>query len=141
MTFTERMNEIRKNVAARRDGQWMAENIQQASEESEYQSLVEQVERWAAEGVLNDRIKMLVEGNSIAKTADEKLRLAGVIQKTLNLLEKKAKLGSGARFKAVEKAAKKSGASDPAAVAAAAGRKKYGKKKFQKLAAAGKRKG
>ncbi len=33
----------------------------------------------------------------------------------------KAKLGSGARFKAVEKSAAKSGARDPAAVAAAAG--------------------
>ena len=37
----------------------------------------------------------------------------------------KAKLGSGARFKAVEKSAAKSGAANPAAVAAAAGIKKY----------------
>jgi len=53
---------------------------------------------------------------------------------------KKAKLGSGARFKEVERSAAKSGASNPAAVAAAIGRKKYGKAKFQKLAAAGKKK-
>jgi hypothetical protein len=53
----------------------------------------------------------------------------------------KPKLGSGARFKAIEKAARKSGAEDPAAVAAAAGRKKWGAKKMAKLAAAGRRKG
>lgn len=48
-------------------------------------------------------------------------------------------LGSGARFKAVEKSAKKSGARDPAAVAAAVGRKKYGQKKMTELAQKGKR--
>ena len=52
----------------------------------------------------------------------------------------KAKLGSGARFAAVEKAAAKSGAKNPAAVAAAAGMKKYGKKKMEKMAQAGKKK-
>jgi hypothetical protein len=52
---------------------------------------------------------------------------------------KKPPLGQGGRFKAVEKTAAASGARDPAAVAAAAGRKKYGKKKFQALAAKGKK--
>jgi len=52
----------------------------------------------------------------------------------------KAKLGSGARFKAVEAAAKKSGAKNPAGVAAAAGMKKYGKAKMEKMAAAGRKK-
>jgi len=52
----------------------------------------------------------------------------------------KAKLGSGARFKAVERSAKASGARNPAAVAAAAGRKKYGAAKMAKMAAAGRRK-
>jgi len=42
-------------------------------------------------------------------------------------------------FKAVMAAAKKGGARDPAAVAAAIGRKKYGKEKFQAMAAAGKK--
>jgi len=51
----------------------------------------------------------------------------------------KAKLGSGARFKAVEKEAAKGGAKDPAAVAAAAGRKKYGQKKMTKLSIKGKK--
>jgi len=52
----------------------------------------------------------------------------------------KPKLGSGARFKAVEASARKSGARNPAAVAAAVGRKKYGAKKMAKLSAAGRRK-
>jgi len=52
----------------------------------------------------------------------------------------KAKLGSGARFKKIEAEAKKSGAKNPAAVAAAAGMKKYGKAKMEKMAQAGKKK-
>lgn len=52
----------------------------------------------------------------------------------------KAKLGSGSRFKAVERSAAKSGAENPAAVAAAVGMKKYGKEKMEKMAAAGRRK-
>lgn len=51
----------------------------------------------------------------------------------------KAKLGSGARFKAVERSAAKSGVSNPAAVAAAIGIKKYGVKKMQKMAQKGKK--
>lgn len=45
-----------------------------------------------------------------------------------------AKLGSGKRFKAVEASARKSGARNPAAVAAAAGIKKYGKARMEKMA-------
>lgn len=52
----------------------------------------------------------------------------------------KAKLGSGGRFAAVEAAAKKSGAKNPAAVAAAVGRKKYGAEKMAKMAAKGRKK-
>jgi hypothetical protein len=52
----------------------------------------------------------------------------------------KGKLGSGSRFKAVEAAARKGGASDPAAVAASIGRKKYGTKKMAELSAAGRKK-
>lgn len=52
-----------------------------------------------------------------------------------------AKLGSGSRFKAVEKKAAASGAKNPAAVAAAAGMKKYGVAKMEKMAQAGKKKG
>lgn len=50
----------------------------------------------------------------------------------------KAKLGSGSRFAAVEKSAAASGASNPAAVAAAAGIKAHGEKRMQALAKAGK---
>jgi len=53
--------------------------------------------------------------------------------------KKMPKLGSGERFKMVEAAAKKSGAKNPAAVAAAAGIKKYGQKKMTKMAQAGKK--
>lgn len=51
----------------------------------------------------------------------------------------KAKLGAGGRFAAVEAAAKKSGAKNPAAVAAMVGRKKYGNAKMAKMAARGRR--
>lgn len=52
----------------------------------------------------------------------------------------KAKLGSGKRFAALKaKIAKQGNVSNPAAVAAAIGRKKFGKSRFQKLAAKGRR--
>jgi hypothetical protein len=51
-----------------------------------------------------------------------------------------AKLGSGARFKAVEASARKSGARNPAAVAAAISFKKYGEEKTERMAAAGRKK-
>lgn len=54
-------------------------------------------------------------------------------------MSKLAKLGSGARFAAVEAQAKANGAKNPAAVAAAAGIKKYGKAKMEKMAQAGKK--
>jgi hypothetical protein len=48
------------------------------------------------------------------------------------------KLGSGARFAALERSVShEKGVDNPAAVAAAIGRKKYGKKKFQHLAEVG----
>jgi hypothetical protein len=53
---------------------------------------------------------------------------------------KKPPLGQGGRFAALKaKIAKEGGVRNPGAVAAAIGRKKYGKKKFQKLAAKGKK--
>lgn len=52
---------------------------------------------------------------------------------------KKAKLGTGKRFAAVAASAKKSGAKNPAAVAAAIGIKKYGQKKMTALAVVGKK--
>lgn len=49
------------------------------------------------------------------------------------------KLGGGGRFKAlVAKLKNKKGIKNPGALAASIGRKKYGKSRFQKLAAMGK---
>ena len=53
--------------------------------------------------------------------------------------KRKPKLGTGKRFKAVEASARKSGARNPKAVAAAVGRRKYGAKRMAKMAAAGRR--
>lgn len=52
----------------------------------------------------------------------------------------KAPLGQGGRFAAVEAKARASGARNPAAVAAAAGIKKYGQKKMSAMAAKGRKK-
>ena len=56
------------------------------------------------------------------------------------IMAKQPKLGTGERFKKLEGKLAKQGVDDPAALAAAIGRKKYGKEKFQKLAAKGKKK-
>jgi len=54
----------------------------------------------------------------------------------------KPKLGSGKRFAKLEKSlAAKGEVSDPAAVAASIGRKKYGAKKMAKMAAKGRKNG
>jgi hypothetical protein len=47
--------------------------------------------------------------------------------------------GGGGRFAKMEDAMARKGIKDPAALAAWVGRKKLGKKKFQKLAAAGRK--
>lgn len=52
----------------------------------------------------------------------------------------KARLGSGKRFAALKKKiASRGNVSDPGAVAAAIGRKKYGRKKMARMAAKGRR--
>lgn len=52
----------------------------------------------------------------------------------------KSKIGSGARFKALEsKIAKRGDVDNPAAVAASIGRKKFGAKKMASMAAAGRK--
>ena len=54
-------------------------------------------------------------------------------------MEKKPKLGTGKRFKNLVSKLKSKGVQDPKALAAYIGRKKFGKAKFQKLAAKGKK--
>ncbi len=55
------------------------------------------------------------------------------------IMARKPPLGSGERFAAIEEKAKKGGAKDASAVAAAAGIAKYGQKKMTAMAQAGKR--
>ncbi len=54
---------------------------------------------------------------------------------------KKPKLGSGARFRKLEGQLSAKGASNPAALAAWIGRKKYGPKKFGGLSKGGRKRG
>ena len=51
---------------------------------------------------------------------------------------KKNKLGTGTRFKQLTSKLSRQGVKNPNALAAFIGRKKYGKKRFQQLAAKGK---
>ena len=53
--------------------------------------------------------------------------------------KKKPKLGSGERFARLKAKLARRGVKNPAALAAWIGRRKYGKKRFQQLAAAGRR--
>ena len=52
----------------------------------------------------------------------------------------KAKLGSGKRFKALSQKLDRQGVRDSDALAASIGRQKYGKERFQELAAKGRKK-
>ena len=61
-------------------------------------------------------------------------------QQVMKSKKKTPKLGSGKRFKTLTKKLKKKGTRNPKALAAWIGRKKYGKKKFQELAAKDRRK-
>jgi len=51
----------------------------------------------------------------------------------------KARAGTGQRFRSLVAKLRKKGVRDPKALAASIGRKKFGKSRFQKMAAAGKR--
>jgi len=65
------------------------------------------------------------------------------MKKKMKTAEEKAhlpELGSGERFAMLKKKLAAKGASNPGGLAAYIGRKRYGKKKFQKLAAMGKKK-
>jgi hypothetical protein len=49
------------------------------------------------------------------------------------------KVGGGARYQKLVKSLREKGADDPRALAASIGRKKYGKERFQQMAAEGRR--
>lgn len=78
-------------------------------------------------------------GNNPKEKAEGNNPDRDALPKDLGKSEQLAKKYYG--FKAVEEKAKESGASNPAAVAASAGRKKYGKEAFQHAAAKGKKMG
>lgn len=52
---------------------------------------------------------------------------------------KRPKLGTGARFRSLKRKLRRKGVRKPGALAAAIGRKKFGKRRFQKLASKGRR--
>jgi len=54
-------------------------------------------------------------------------------------MARKPKLGSGKRFTALKRKLARRGVKNPGALAAWIGRRKYGKRRFQKLAAAGRK--
>jgi hypothetical protein len=54
-------------------------------------------------------------------------------------MARKAKLGSGKRFKSLKGKLARKGVRNPGALAASIGRKKYGKKKMAKMSAAGRK--
>jgi len=66
-------------------------------------------------------------------------KLAEAAQKAYERVKKTSKPGEGSRFKALSKALAAKGAKNPDALAAWIGRKKYGKKRFQQMAAKGRR--
>ena len=60
------------------------------------------------------------------------------ISKMTKMKKNKPKLGTGTRFKQLTSKLSRQGVKNPKALAAFIGRKKYGKKRFQQLAAKGK---
>lgn len=56
-------------------------------------------------------------------------------------MARKARLGSGKRFKSLKKSLGRKGIRNPGALAASIGRKKYGNKRMAMLAARGRRHG
>jgi len=54
-------------------------------------------------------------------------------------MARKPRLGSGKRFAALKRKLARRGVKNPGALAAWIGRRKYGKRRFQKLAASGKK--
>jgi len=75
----------------------------------------------------------------MAQVARASMAVRRRLRMTQQRVQKTAKLGSGARFRVLERSIAAGGARDPGAVAAAIGRKKFGQKRFRALATAGRR--
>ena len=89
----------------------------------------------------------LITGADVAKAIRDLMKLAKASRRTkrgkshwAEAVARGAKPGSGERFHALVQDIKERGnVRDPEAVAAAIGRRKYGKKRFQQMAAAGRK--
>lgn len=88
-----------------------------------------------------DREITLRENQPVINDKGKKNRMptAKNARKNYEKAKKTSKPGEGKRFKALAAVAKASGAENPEAVAAAIGRKKYGKKKMASMAKKGKK--
>jgi hypothetical protein len=96
-------------------------------------------QRWAEETSDIKRLPEKAGGKMAGKSA--KKTLAETAAKAYENVKEKTPPGEGGRFKALTKAiAARGGVENPAAVAAVAGRKKYGKAGMAKMAAKGRRK-
>ena len=111
------------------------EEIEQVSEKAppgaKFERMVKHIKKGYAKGGLSKQEK------SIAYATAWKAYKKNEETETTEEVEQVEEKYMG--FKAVMASAKKGGARNPAAVAAAIGRKKYGKEKFQAMAAAGKK--
>ncbi len=66
-------------------------------------------------------------------------RVRREVRYSFDVADKSMKTGGGGKFSALASKLAKKGVDDPKALAASIGRKKYGKEKFQQLAAEGRR--
>lgn len=108
---------------------------------------------WQSSGILPDGKKIISGPKSSREDAEHDVEQQAKARlypqrrydvnrpfESMNIDERQAKLGSGKRFAKLErKLSHQKGIRDPGAVAAAHGRKTLGKERFQKLAAAGRR--
>jgi len=76
-------------------------------------------------------------GSKPIKSSKKTMAKKGFAKYYKRVTGKKAKLGTGARFKALKGKLAKKGAKKPGALAAWIGRRKYGAKRFAKLSAKG----
>ena len=115
----KKLDETRAGAATIASRKTSGAKASSASHEAGESAAYEKMEEKTLKGLKGSKEKVLSEGHNTKKSM---------------------KLGGGGRFEAIEKKAAASGAKNPAAVAASAGIKKYGKAKMAKMAAAGRKK-